>query len=264
MSKVYRQHFPMKKALQDIGLNEKEIHIYLTSLRWGSQPASVIAKHTQIARPTVYDTFRLLIQKGLASKTERRSTTYFQVLDPKNLIRYLEREQQEKIRQLEKQKSQIEAILPELESLEHPRSSRPRVKFFEGEAGIREAYEHTLDSSEPIRAYANVADMHQGLPNFFPTYYKRRSDKNILIRSISPDNEACRERQQSDAQEKRHMKLVNAEKYEFSPEINIYDNKVLYASWKEKLAIVIESDEVADFHKKIYDLLWEKLEDTTE
>ncbi|MCR4311594.1 MAG: hypothetical protein NUV54_03465, partial [Candidatus Taylorbacteria bacterium] len=50
--------------------------------------------------------------------------------------------------------------------------------------------------------------------------------------------------------------FVPPEKYYFSPEINIYDNKVMIASWKEKLGVIIESAEIADAMKKIYELAW--------
>ena len=47
-----------------------------------------------------------------------------------------------------------------------------------------------------------------------------------------------------------------ADKYYFSPEINIYDNKVMIASWREQLGIVIESSEIAEAMKKTFELAW--------
>ena len=38
--------------------------------------------------------------------------------------------------------------------------------------------------------------------------------------------------------------------------IFIYDNKVMIASWREKLGIIIESHEIADALKKVYELAW--------
>ena len=251
----------MEKALKSIGLNEKEIKIYLASLQWGSQSASVIAKQTKLARPTIYDIFNALIKKGLASKTNRGAITYFQVLAPQNLVRYIEREQQERILALGKQKEAIEAILPALESLVNPLSSRPKIKFFEGEAGMREAYENTLTSSEEIRAWANVAEIHRALPNFFPEYYNRRAAANIPIRGFLPDNEATLAQctLENNSKQSRTCHFIDHKKYNFSPELNIYDDKVLYTSWREKMAILIESEEIAELHKIMYDLLWEKL-----
>jgi hypothetical protein len=98
--------------------------------------------------------------------------------------------------------------------------------------------------------------MHKTLPNYFPTYYKRRAEKNISIRAIVPDTPIGRERKIHDVEEKREIAFVPANKYYFSPEINIYDNKVMIASWREKLGIIIESSEIADAMKKIYELAW--------
>src|SRR3989344_3084305 len=58
------------------------------------------------------------------------------------------------------------------------------------------------------------------------------------------------------AEQKRETAMVPADKYYFSPEINIYDNKVMIASWKEKLGIIIESHEIADAMKKVFELAW--------
>ena len=249
----------LQKTLQKICLNKKEIKIYLASLSFGSQPASVIAKNTEIARSTVYDIFKNLIKKGLASKTEKGGGTYFQVLSPENLVRYLEREHEKISRDFEQQKEEIQNLLPVLKSLQNPLSSKPKVKFFEGEKGVMEAYEDTLKSKEDIRAYANVEDMHKGLPNFFPDYYHRRTEAGIFIHTICPDNPKSVERKTFDETESREIRLIDKEKYEFSPEVNVYDNKVMIASWREKMAILIESEEIADFHKNMFDLLWKYL-----
>lgn len=59
-------------------------------------------------------------------------------------------------------------------------------------------------------------------------------------------------------EEMRTAFLIPEEKFRFSPEINIYDNKVMIASWREKLGIIIESAEIADAMKKIYELSWQE------
>lgn len=249
----------IEKLLLSIGLSEKEVRVYLTSLEFGSQPASVIAAHTDINRTTVYDTFADLIQKGLANKMKKSGTTYFQVMDPRNLIQYLEREKNERVRQLEKQKEQIAAIIPALHSLENPLSTKPKVQFFEGEKGMREAYEDTLTTQQgPIRAYANVDECMGGLPNFFPDYFKRRAKADIPIQAIFPDTPLAYERMRCDLEEMRETRLID-KKYSFSPELNVYDDKIMIASWKEKMAIIIKSQEIAELLKKMFDLVWEKL-----
>ena len=98
--------------------------------------------------------------------------------------------------------------------------------------------------------------MHAGLKGYFPKYYERRAGSGITIRAILPDNVAGVERAKHDKVEARETRLVSETEYGFHPEINVYDNKVMIASWREKLGIIIESAEIADAMKKIFELSW--------
>jgi len=133
---------------------------------------------------------------------------------------------------------------------------RPKVMFYEGKEGLQKVYEDTLTSHEEILAYASVEDIQPTLPHYFPEYYKRRAKKGITIRAIFPESPEARERAILDKEEIRESLLVPNKKFGFHPEINIYDDKVMIASWREKLGIIIKSTEIADAMKKIYELSW--------
>ncbi len=57
----------------------------------------------------------------------------------------------------------------------------------------------------------------------------------------------------------RTVKFLPKESLPFSPEVNFYNNKMLFVSWEEKIAVIIESKEVADFHKMTFNLVWDNL-----
>jgi len=138
-------------------------------------------------------------------------------------------------------------------------STRPKVQFFEGAKGIREAYEDTLSAKNGILAYANAETVQAGIPNFFPEYYQRRAKMKVPIKAIFPQNETSRERATHDREELRQTKFLPHQDMTFSPEVNIYNNKVLIASWKEKMAVIIESKEFADHERLMYQLIWDRL-----
>lgn len=123
---------------------------------------------------------------------------------------------------------------------------------------MREAYEDTLTTNDVILAYANVETMHEGLPYIFPDYYRRRSESGIHIRAILPKNDASRDRATHDREEMRTSRFLPGTET-FTPEINIYNYKILMVSWKEKLAVLIESREIAEFHKTMFEHIWETL-----
>ncbi|MFH0854249.1 MAG: helix-turn-helix domain-containing protein [bacterium] len=249
----------LNSLLQSLNFSEKETFVYMALLELGSAKAIEISKKTNLNRTTVYDLMESLMQKGLISKYKKGSNTFFNALEPERLITYLDREKEEKMKIIERQKKKVKELLPQLMSLENIASTKPRVQFFEGEKGMREAYEDTLTSKEIILAFANLETMYEGLPNFFPEYFKRRSAKKIFIRAIIPRNKLSVERVKVNQEEMRDTRFLPEEKMSFSPEVNIYNNKMLIASWKEKMAIIIESKELADLQKLAFNILWETL-----
>lgn len=246
------ENVDLKYLLIDIGLKPKEADVYVAILSLGQGTASKIARKARIVRTTTYDILSSLFEKGLVTLTGKEPKQEYVAESPENLKIYIENK-------LAKQKSDLDEVknilLPQLKSI-HNVGSRPKVMFYEGREGMEKVYEDTLTSSEPIRAYASVGDMHAGLPGYFPEYYKRRAGKGIAIRAIVPNNESGIERKSFDKNEMRETAVVPTDRFNFSPEINIYDNKVMIASWKEKLGIIIESHEIADAMKKIYELAW--------
>lgn len=243
--------------LKQLNFSDKESTVYLALLEIGSGKANDLAKKTNLNRTTVYDILETLMQRGLVSKYKKGAGTFFNALEPKHLLTYLDREKEEKVKEIEKQKIKVSELLPQLISLQGVYGkNKPKVQFFEGEKGMREAYEDTLKSKEIILAYANVQTMHEGLPNFFPEYYKRRAAGKIYIRAIFPRNKLSVERAKLNQEEMRDTRFLPENEMTFSPEVNIYNNKIMIASWKEKIAIIIESKELADLQKLTFNLLW--------
>ena len=258
MSKQNPQQL-LEMALEEIGLSEKEQKVYLELLKIGTGKAGVLAKKTELNRTSVYDVLESLGRKGIISSYRKGAQTYFSASDPKRLLDHLEQEKAEQAARLDKGKKRLEELLPQFVSLQDIAPNRPKVRFYEGEKGMQEAYEDTLTSREPIMAYANVATMHEALPDFFPQYYKRRAAKKIFIRAICPRNASTEERHAHDQEEMREMRFLPTEQMTFSPEVNIYNNKMLIASWKEKMAIIVESKELADLQRLTFELVWQSL-----
>ncbi len=241
----------IKEALKSIGLSERELGVYLSVLSLGKGTVSQITRKAGINRTTGYDILDSLVSKQVISISGKEPKQEYVAEAPVKIISYLK----EKIHEDQERLIRAEKLVPELEAIYNV-AGRPSVRFYEGIEGLRQVYEDTLSSHEAIRAYATVDDMHKGLPNYFPEYYKRRAEKDIAIRAIVPATETGKERMTQDEKEKRETALVPADKYYFHPEINIYDNKVMIASWREKLGIIIESEEIADAMKKVYELAW--------
>lgn len=247
----------MKEYIKLANLRGNSIQLYECLILNGPQSMSVLAQKTGLNRSSCYTFIKPLMHKGLVTKCILDGITYYYAEDPKTILKNIQKDKDNINLKFEVAKN----LYKKYESNFKRKTiyKKPKVKYYEGEKGLQEAYEDTLKSSEDIRAYANIKEMHKGLPGFFPDYYKKRSKNKIFIHTICPDNYDSKERSKQDKEECREIRFIDKNKYEFTPEINIYDNKILFASWKEKMAIVIESEEISDFHKKIFDVLYEKL-----
>jgi HTH-type transcriptional regulator, sugar sensing transcriptional regulator len=241
----------VQELLEFAGFSDKEIAIYLSLLELGKGTVTEVSRKSGVGRTYCYVILNELITKNLISASGREPKQEFIAESPIKLQEYLEN----KLSAQQKNFSEIKEVIPDLIS-QHQKGDRPRVRFYEGVEGMKKVYEDTLTSHETIRAYATYDDMHKALPNYFPEYYKRRAEKGIFARGIVPATPLAYERLAEDKNEARELALVPADKYLFSPDIEIYDNKVMIASWREKLGIIIESAEIADAMKKIYELAW--------
>ncbi len=232
-------------------MSEKEATVYVALLELGRGTVAQIGRKAGINRTTGYDILDSLANKGLVNVSGKEPKSEYIAEPPEAVVRYLKKESETATERITK----AEAFLPELRSV-HATQNRPRIKFYEGTEGLKQVYEDTLTSTEPIRAYANADEAQKGIPNYFPEYYKRRARKNIPIRAIVPKTPGGIVRNAFDTEEKREVAFVPSDKYYFSPEINIYDNKIMIASWREKLGVIIESAEIAEAMKKIFELAW--------
>ena len=240
----------IESILKKAGFSENECAIYLALLTLGQGTVSEITRKANVGRTYGYPILDGLVSKGLVSISGKRPKQEYVAESPRRLFTYLEK-------QLESQKniiSEMKELLPDLIVL-HNVEDRPKIRFYEGLEGIKEVYEDTLTTIGELRGFATYEELHKAMPGYFPEYYKRRAKKGVVGRAIITDTLEGRVRERHNKDEKRTMRLVPKEYY-FYPEIDIYNNKVMIASWREKLGILIESDEIADAMKKIFELAW--------
>ncbi len=242
-----------KDNLLSLGLSERETRVYLALLDMGQGTVTEITRWAGINRTTGYDILDVLVNKGFISFTGKEPKRVYAAESPEKLLSYLEEQQNTATQRLEAAKN----LIPELKIF-HNVENRPKVRFYEGTEGLKSVYEDTLSSSEDLRALAQVDETETALPGYFPKYYQRRAAKNIKMRAIFADSPGARILKSKDSIEKRESIILPDNEFHLKPEINVYDNKVMIASWREKLGIIIESQEIADAMKMLFELAWKE------
>ncbi len=252
MSKIAKKQPVLDQILERAGLSPRQTEVYCVLLKLGKGTVAEVMREAKMNRTTGYSVLDSLVGKGLVSISGKEPKQEYVAESPDRLLEYLKREAYESQARVK----EVGDLIPELKSM-HNVAGRPKVMFYEGLEGIERVYEDTLTSHEEIRAYANIEDIPmRAMSHYFPNYFKRRAAKGIPARGIAPANAAAFGHAKRDKEELRQMAIVPADKYYFSPETCIYDDKIMIASWKERLGIIIQSKEIADFMKSVFELAW--------
>jgi hypothetical protein len=189
-------------------------------------------------------------------KTNRANTQYYSIEDKEQLVLSLRHQQRALNAEIEERISMVEAYGHEL--TQNTRAgSRPKITFYEGLSGLQKVYEDTLTSKTGLKSWGSYDANKIALPSYFRTYYMRRAKKGVAMKSIHPDTPLSREHQARDGQELRESALVPQDRLNFTPEIQIYGDKINIVSWKEKLGIIIQSAEIADAMNSIFEFCFD-------
>jgi HTH-type transcriptional regulator, sugar sensing transcriptional regulator len=237
----------LEKRLEKLGLNEKEAKVYLAVLELGEGNIQDIAEKSGVKRTTVYNMIASLKEKGLVFEIQKKHKAVYYAEDPRKLKN-----------DLEEKKADLEQMLPELLSVANMLGNKPKVKFYEGENGIKEVYKDTLNyPGEEIVAWF-TDDFFDFDPDFIQNYYiPTRLKKKIWVRAIYPDTPRLKGFSLLDEKQLRKSKLVPQGEYKFKVEIVIYGkNRVFMISFHEKIALIIESQMIHETLKSIFELQW--------
>ena len=80
----------IKGALQQIGLTDGEIRVYLALLELGSTSTGKITKDSGISGSKVYEVLDRLMHKGLATYVIKNGVKYFAPTQPEKILDYLD------------------------------------------------------------------------------------------------------------------------------------------------------------------------------
>lgn len=118
----------LQQTLKKLGLNEKEIKVYLTLLKTGETKPSTLAKVTKLNRATLYNIAKSLLSKGVIAEDISGKILHFSPLPPNKLGNILEHSK----RELKEKEELVKSAINELNLLAVDKAySIPKISFIE-------------------------------------------------------------------------------------------------------------------------------------
>lgn len=228
------------------GLTSHERKIYKALLDKGSSHAGALSATTGIHRRNVYDCLGRLLKKGLVGYIKENNKKLYSVTHPDSIVEQVENERKE-----------WEALLPELLAKYRADNERRETLFFRGKAGLRQVLEHQLAVGEEVLVHATSINVTDILKYFFPKYQLIRKERNIPTRMLfdadfkTPKNAAavkelplCKARYVSDLNKSPMAQYI-------------YGDNVALVVWSDNpIAILIKQKEIADGFRASFELVW--------
>jgi len=243
----------MKESLRKIGLTEGEIKVYIALLELGSTTSGKITKKCGISGSKVYEVLDRLIQKGLASSIIKNKVKHFEATSPERILDYLE----EKGKQIEQEKTAIQKVIPQL-LLKQKAAVKSSAKIFTGWEGIKTANEDIIKTLKKGEEWLSMGltEQPKSWELYFTNRQKIRAEKGIILKHL------LNEKYKSVYEKRKKLPNTNfkflPKDFEMPTSTEIYDNKVIIMilSKEDPMAIMIESEAVANSFRKYFHALW--------
>lgn len=245
------------KTLQDLGLNQNEISIYLTLLSVGSAPASTIGKRAGIERSYSVYLCKGLVEKGFIQSIHRNNSFIFTPLNPQELFHILEKEK----KQIKHKEDQLHRIMGDLQNMLQPEISLPKIRFFEGVDGMIAIYKDMLKEQADIYD-CNIIDrstIHPEVIRYWSEEYMPAREK-MSNRSFTLYNrqEGHDEYVAWDKKVRRITLFIPENIFPFKSQILIYAKKVAFLSMgaTDLTGVILENELIRKTQFSLFHLAW--------
>ena len=239
----------LDRVLIEIGLTETEVRFYLAALELGQAPIRDVAVKANIGRTSAYDVFARLAEHRLVSEVPSESGRSLLIAAeaPDRILEILEARRRE-----------LEHILPELRSLHNHSASKPKVRYYQGQEGIKSVLEETLACrSSELLGMLSMRDLYE-VPgrDWMDDLVRRRIEAGVKLRVVRVHSSDLHALWPESASDRRSLRYAPAG-FDFTMTSYIYDDKVaIISSRRENFAMTIESGEFAQMQTGLFETLW--------
>jgi len=230
----------MHKELQAIGMDNKEIEIYLALTKDSASNIAMLLKSTTIERRTIYDVLERLMQKGLASYYEENGKKYYIATKPEIILEDLHQKQED-----------LKKIIPQLQNLPNI-PTNTKVEVFKGLKGLRTIFLDIINSGEIHYSFGNITPFNRD-ERYVPIvkrFLSALEQKNIKEKIIYAKGDPIKKIKNGEYRSV-DLKLIPP-----TPTVIYGDVTVQYIFTEPITIIKITSKDITSTNKKYFETFW--------
>ncbi len=227
-------------VLEQIGLSQKEVAVYLALLQKGAATVSSIAERTGIDRTLCYSLLNKLVDRGYVNFVIEDNKKQFSATDPSKFL--------SDVQALEEQ---LKVLLPDLHRLATKREQHLSVEIYKGREGIRGIFSDFLNLKSDAYLFGDIVRFQKIAPIHLEKYFRYLEEKNLNEYLIFPEGDDPGLHPVRSKYRTVPRKLVSASA------IWVYADRTAITVWSEPpVVILIKNQEAADNYRAYFDYLW--------
>lgn len=237
------------KALENLGLSEKEAKVYLALLELGQASAYKVAQKSGVKKPTTYVLLDELRQKELVVKMPGDKTQMFIAKSPEDFFNTT------KGRVLSATET-----LPEILSVMR-KQNKVRTMYFEGTEGLQQALWYEMKnnkSKELVGFYALSENVDKEIYDMTWKWAEDMKKYNISLRGFVPTHDTITDYRKADKKYNREMRELPYEDYSSETSMDVMGDfvRIIDLTKDSPQAIIIENERTAKMIKQIFEMMW--------
>lgn len=233
--------------LEDLGLTQAEIKVYVALLELGSTTAGPILEKSKLQNSVVHRALNSLIEKGLISYILEGKRKIYQATDPENFYNFIE-----------DKKKRFEQILPDLKEKQKHAKKEEQATIFRGKRGINELYNLLLNSGgKEYNTFGGGTRVTYDVmgETWWKNLHVKRIAKRIKCRQVFDETirkfgEELRKKSLTD------IRFLSRKFEQLQETIIIGDYVGIAIFTKNPYGILIKDKTVADGYRKQFEVIW--------
>jgi HTH-type transcriptional regulator, sugar sensing transcriptional regulator len=233
-------------VLEELGLTNTEIKVYIALLEMGSSSAGAILEKSKLPNSTVHRDFNSLIEKGIISFVREGKRKVYSANNPETFINFID----------EKKRKFME-ILPELKEKESSFKKEEIAGVYKGVKGIKEVYSVMINSGgEEYNTFGGGEITSEVMGwDWWANLHKRRIENKLSSRQVF-DLTVKEGGKQLSKNPLTKIRYVDEKFASFQETVICGDYVAIAIFSKNPYAFLMKDKNVAESYRKYFELLW--------
>lgn len=244
----------IESTLRDAGFSATEILIIRKMLEHDALTLRELAMKTGKSTGVLDQAIKHLITRKIIERVVINSVPKYALKSLRAIGTWLREDMTEKQASLRRRHDNMEKFLSSLSLDRH----RPDMEYFEGRAGIQEAYDRLLATRAEFLTRSNPTTLVEEDPlrEMRVQLFRRRQVHHVFQRVLSPDTHFARRHQSRDHFEYRSTQLLPPVHTSSQMEVTIAGDLICCIDVQEERACIIRYPELAKDEKERFEREW--------